>query len=136
MGLGKIILIVDDEDDILELLDVILSDEGHRVVSASNGVEALRVLAEEKVDLILTDIRMPQMNGIELLTELKNQGHHPPIVFVSGYSDISEEEAYALGVSRFIFKPFEVKTILQTVRDLLGPTSANQEVASSSEIQG
>ena len=108
MGREKVILIVDDEEDILELLSVILHDEGLRVLAASNGVEALGILAEEKIDLVISDVRMPQMNGIELLTELKNKGPHPPVVFISGYSDISEEEAYALGVARFIFKPFEV----------------------------
>ena len=133
MGLGKVILVVDDEEDILELLSVILHDEGHRVLTASNGVEALGILADEKIDLVITDIRMPQMNGIELLTELNHKGQHPPVVFISGYSDISPEEAYALGVARFIFKPFEVKTIIQNVRDLLGPV-AEQELASATEI--
>jgi CheY-like chemotaxis protein len=122
MGHSKVILIVDDEEDILELLSVILCDEGHQVLTASNGVEALGILAKEKIDLVITDIRMPQMNGIDLLAEIKNRGRkHPPVVFISGYSDISEEDAYALGVARFIFKPFEVKTILQAVRELTAP---------------
>ncbi|MEI8347423.1 MAG: response regulator, partial [Pseudomonadota bacterium] len=116
----KVILLVDDEPDILNLLRTILMDEGHNVITATNGVEALNILStESRVDLVITDIRMPQMNGIDLLLEIKKRDPFvPPVMFISGYSDISVEDAYALGVVGFIFKPFDIERMLKIISEV------------------
>jgi CheY-like chemotaxis protein len=69
--MGERILIVDDEQDIREVLDISLSDLGYKVYTAENGEEALRILSEINSPIVLTDIRMPLMDGIELLRKIK-----------------------------------------------------------------
>jgi len=111
------ILIVDDETQIRTTLRGILSDEGYRVLDADDAHKALNVIAFQRPDLVILDIWMPHMDGIELLGQLKTREPELPIIVVSGHGTIETAvRATKLGASDFIEKPFSLETLLRSVR--------------------
>jgi two-component system, OmpR family, response regulator len=103
------ILVVDDEAPTRELVAKILSWKGHRCITACNGLEALKKADEEKIDAVVTDIVMPEMDGIALTKELSGRRYRLPIMVLTGHSkEYSEEAALAAGAREFIRKPFVV----------------------------
>ncbi len=124
------VLVVDDEALMRELLARILSWKGHRCITACNGLEALKKAKEEKIDAVVTDIVMPEMDGIALTKELSGKHHRLPIIILTGHSkDYSEEAALSAGAWEFIRKPFAVDEFIlrfhRMMRDyevLLKPT--------------
>jgi UDP-3-O-acyl N-acetylglucosamine deacetylase len=111
------ILIVDDETQIRTTLRGILSDEGYRVLDADDALKALNLIAAQRPDLVILDIWMPHMDGIELLEQLKTREPELPIIVVSGHGTIETAvRATKLGASDFIEKPFSLDTLLRSVR--------------------
>ena len=111
------ILIVDDETHIRATLRGILSDEGYRVLDADDALQALSVIAVYRPDLVILDIWMPHMDGIELLDTLKTREPELPIIVVSGHGTIETAvRATKLGAADFIEKPFSLETLLRSVR--------------------
>jgi CheY-like chemotaxis protein len=114
----KQILIIDDEQTWLKITSHILRSRGYGVLTAGSGVEALKALASFKPDLILSDIRMPEMNGFDLVDFLKRQPNtaSTPVIFFSAIDDYDARKvARTLGAVDFLVKPFnedEVSTIL------------------------
>ncbi len=117
------ILSVDDNAENLYLLETMLRSCGYEMVSAHNGVEALEQLERERVDLIVADILMPQMDGFELCREVKRREalrHIPFVFYTSTYTDKKDEElGLRLGASRFIMKPVEPEDFLEDIRDVM-----------------
>ena len=114
------ILVVDDEPMIRDILSEWIEFKGHRVLRAENGAEALRVVEANRVDLILSDIRMPVMDGVQMLKHLGTASNHiPSVIFVSGVTDIAPREAYDLGVEALLAKPFTDEQILGAIRRVL-----------------
>jgi CheY-like chemotaxis protein len=114
------ILICDDEPSILLLLGEILTEAGYLVVSARNGAEALANLAAQHVDVIFTDLRMPEMNGLEFVQSVRAANRFIPIVFVSGHASRDHFKTFLdLGVDSFIEKPFSHDDIISTARRVL-----------------
>ncbi|HEW91621.1 MAG TPA: response regulator, partial [Thermotogaceae bacterium] len=102
----KKILVVDDETNIRNLIKKILSDE-FEVDTAANGLEALKLLKNKEFDLMILDINMPQMDGVELMKKLKKHNVSIPIVVISVFSDPEKLiETFKLGATDFIVKPF------------------------------
>lgn len=121
-ALEKTILVVDDEIDLCEILQFDLEDAGFRTFAANHGNEALEVIEREPVDLVISDIRMPGGDGVTLLDELRKRDfQHPPVIFVSGFADISVEEAYHRGVNAIYAKPLCSEKLLETVQFSLTP---------------
>jgi two-component system cell cycle sensor histidine kinase/response regulator CckA len=86
------VLVVDDEEPLRQYVSRIMEDEGYRTISAGDGVEALQLLdeSEELIQLVITDVLMPKMNGLELAARLARRPHAPPVLFMSGiYSEIN-----------------------------------------------
>jgi CheY-like chemotaxis protein len=118
------ILIVDDNDDVRELLLNFLEQDSYRLYSANNGDSALALLHSERIDLLLLDVMMPGISGVELLKKIKSS-HFPtnpnlPVIMVtarSGSDDI--EEAMAAGAHSYIVKPFRGEEIRKQVADVL-----------------
>ncbi|MGE0682383.1 MAG: UDP-3-O-acyl-N-acetylglucosamine deacetylase [Candidatus Binatia bacterium] len=111
------ILIVDDETQIRTTLRGILSDEGYRVLDADDALKALHLIAAQRPDLVILDIWMPHMDGIELLEQLKMREPELPIIVVSGHGTIETAvRATKLGACDFIEKPFSLDTLLRSVR--------------------
>ncbi|MCX6610703.1 MAG: response regulator [Acidobacteria bacterium] len=123
------ILVVEDEGGIRALVRKILRRQGYQVIEASNGEEALRLLAEAgtKVDLLLTDVMMPGMNGVELSQKALLQDASLKVLFVSGYTDESVLEAgqFPAGTA-FLQKPFTLGSLLGKVREVLDGAAARQ----------
>ena len=106
-NLGKV-LIVDDEPSIREILSLILEDAGYNVVTAENGVAALDILkADWDFDLLLTDLRMPHMDGVELFERAREINADIEAVIISAYSDVKAVKAIKLGVFDYLQKDFD-----------------------------
>lgn len=117
------ILSVDDKVENLYLLEAMLKGAGYQVVSAHNGLEALQQLGQDKFDLIISDILMPQMDGFELCHRVKERAdlrHIPFVFYTATYTEKRDEElGLRLGASRFIIKPLEPERFLEVVRQVL-----------------
>lgn len=121
----KTILVVDDEDVIRESVREILSDEGYRVIEASDGTRVLDLIRREHPHLVLLDIWMPQVDGIGLLKEIKEQAPEVDVIMISGHGNIhTAVTATKLGAFDFIEKPLSLDGLLLTVRRALGESSA------------
>jgi len=113
----KRILIVDDEESFRHMLSVILIKEGYEVEASSNGEEGLQKVATSPFDQILCDIRMPRMDGLEFLKEVKKTGGQAPVIMMSAYGTMDTAiEAMKLGAYDYISKPFKPDEILLTLR--------------------
>jgi PAS domain S-box-containing protein len=117
------ILIVDDIELNLELLEAWLEGNGYEVISAMNGVEALEILKTDSVDMIISDILMPKMDGYRLCRECKQSDalrKIPFIFYTATYTDKQDEEfALSLGADRFIVKPAESKLFMEIIESIL-----------------
>jgi two-component system nitrogen regulation response regulator NtrX len=114
------ILIVDDETSILQSLSGILSDEGYETLTASNGYEALKIIEEESPDLVLLDIWMPGMDGIETLREIKRTNPFLQVVIISGHGTIETAvKATKLGAYHFVEKPLSIEKVVVTINNAL-----------------
>jgi YesN/AraC family two-component response regulator len=117
------LLIVNDDPQILKMLHQILEHEGYDVNEAPNGNQALRLYWENPADLIITDIIMPEKDGIEIIIKLKRDYPDVKIIAISGGGRIDSElyldMAKKLGVQRTFAKPVERKQLLNAVRDIL-----------------
>jgi DNA-binding NtrC family response regulator len=120
------ILIIDDEINIRKPLQVLLTRAGHEVVSAANGAEGVRLWQESPGDLVITDIHMPEKNGLETILELRQFAPHCRILAMSGSeADLRMDilaDARMLGAIRTISKPFRLDEMLQAVQDVLSHT--------------
>lgn len=116
------ILVVDDEDEILDLVRAVLSGSGYVVTTASSGREALRLVREDRFDLLLLDINMPEMDGWEALRLLRaDDAVEPlPVVMFSVKAEF-RDRVYGLqeGAVDYITKPFQVDDLLHRVRRIL-----------------
>lgn len=111
------ILIIDDERSIRNSLREILEYEGYEVKDASDGVEGFKIASEEKFDIILSDIKMPKMDGLELLDKLKESGVDSQIIMISGHGTIETAvEAIRNGAFDFIAKPLDLNRVLITLK--------------------
>ena len=103
------ILVVDDEEPMRKLIATWLSQMGHQCVTANNGLEALDKIMETKFDAILTDIVMPEMDGIALTKEISSRYQNLPVMVITGFPEqYSTETAIVSGAREFIVKPFSV----------------------------
>ena len=117
----KTILVVDDEEGVRESVREVLTDEGYRVVDTADGNQVLQIIKEHRPELVLLDIWMPQMDGIGLLREIKNQEPDINVVMVSGHGNIhTAVTATKFGAFDFIEKPVSLDGLLSTVQRALG----------------
>ncbi|MCB1747115.1 MAG: sigma-54-dependent Fis family transcriptional regulator [Gammaproteobacteria bacterium] len=106
------VLVVDDEVKMQRVLEIMLGELGHDVLRASDGAEALDVLGREAVDLVITDLRMPRLDGLGLIRELDARHALPPTIVVTAHGTVeSAVEAMKLGALDYILRPFEIETV-------------------------
>jgi DNA-binding NtrC family response regulator len=115
------ILVVDDEPNMLRLLKTILMDKtGYEVTTTNNPLEVSKLLQEGHYDLVVTDLKMPLVDGIDLIGIVKNIEAAMPIIVITAYGTIeTAEEAIQKGAYDFITKPFRKETILITIKRAL-----------------
>lgn len=115
------ILIVDDEPKIRHILKIMLSLKGHSIYEAEDGEDALILLQKEPVDLVISDIKMPKMDGLTLLERIKDMNLSCPVVFITAFATIDScVEAMQKGAVDYITKPFDEQRILLTIEKALG----------------
>jgi two-component system chemotaxis response regulator CheY len=119
----KTILIVDDAVSIRGLASMTLENSGYRVIEAHDGKDALEKLSREKVNMIITDLNMPNMDGIEFINHLKANSQYkfiPVVVLTKETEPGKKQQAQAAGAKAWIPKPFKPKTILGVVKKIIG----------------
>jgi two-component system nitrogen regulation response regulator NtrX len=122
------ILVVDDETEIRRSVRMILEYEGHDVQEASSGPEALALVHREAPDLVFLDIKMPGMDGLEVLQKMREVNDAVPIVIISGHATVTTAvEATKLGAFDFIEKPLSSERVLVTIRNALDQTRLADE---------
>ena len=122
------ILVVDDEEGILETLTGILEDEGHHVVTASSGEKAIETFAGSSPDIVLLDVWMPGMDGIETLKEIKKMKGDACVIMISGHSSIDTAvHAIKLGAYDFLEKPLSLDKVLILIERALEKTLLEKE---------
>ncbi|MBM3911824.1 MAG: sigma-54-dependent Fis family transcriptional regulator [Sphingomonadales bacterium] len=122
------ILVVDDEATIRDSLKDILESEGFDVELAGDGIQALQILGDHEFDLVLSDIKMPRMDGIELLSHCARHYAHLPIIMISAHGNVQTAvEATKLGAFDFITKPLDLDRLLITIRNALQIRALKQE---------
>jgi CheY-like chemotaxis protein len=128
----RLVLVVDDDPDILQTLALCLSTEGYRVVMASNGQEALKLLEHEKPACILLDLMMPVMDGWQFVAELDTRGwRKSPLLILSADRSV-QGHATNLRADAFLAKPFDLDELLGKVQQLTGgPDGHGQRQARS-----
>jgi DNA-binding NtrC family response regulator len=114
------ILVVDDEEGARELFNTILTDEGYDVTLANNGADALTRMQGDVYDLVVTDIKMPGMDGLQLLQELRKTGSKADVIMVTAYGEVeSYLKAMSLGAAEYINKPIRIKELKRIVHKVL-----------------
>ena len=112
----RLLLVVDDERGMRDTLLDILEERGYRVDVAGDGVQALEAIGTEAYDLVLMDIVMPRMNGVEVLRQLKQMGNDVTVIMMTAYAvqDLIEE-ALREGVYRVLYKPLDIEEVLRLI---------------------
>jgi DNA-binding NtrC family response regulator len=114
------ILMVDDEPEIVELISTALGLFGAEVLSAASGNAAQKVLDDSNVDIIISDIRMPDGDGISLLKAVRSRHEtKPAFLFLSGFSDVTTDEANKMGAQGRFFKPMSVHALIKEIEKVL-----------------
>lgn len=122
------ILVIDDEKSIRNTLKEILEYEGHEVQDAADGLEGLKKIESEKFDIVLCDIKMPKMDGLELLDKIMELQSETPVIMISGHGTIETAvDAIKKGAYDFISKPLDLNRMLITLRNALDRSSLVKE---------
>lgn len=128
----QVILVVDDNESILQLLRVSLSLEGYQVVTASNGISALALMEECEPDLVVLDIIMPGLDGLQVLDRIRQRCNVPVIMLTAKCENTVLRDALGLGADDYVRKPFGIEVLLARIkaklrrtRQMAGSTSRN-----------
>ncbi|HEX6125240.1 MAG TPA: sigma-54 dependent transcriptional regulator [Pyrinomonadaceae bacterium] len=114
------ILIVDDEQSYRQLLSLVFESDGHTIRTASNGREALDLLQQESIDVVISDVRMPDLDGIEMLSAVRETQPDLGVVLMTAFASVeTAREAFKLGADDFIQKPFDVEELKLIVKKTL-----------------
>jgi two-component system NtrC family sensor kinase len=118
---GERILVIDDRrENLLFLANSVLGPEGYEVITAVDGKQGLDRALAEKPDLIITDLKMPRMSGLELMAALRKEGMYTPVILTTFYgSEQAAIQAFRLGAKDYIIKPYEVQEMLESVERAL-----------------
>ena len=115
------ILIVDDNPHMSSLLSDILDFFDYKTVGAQDGEDALTILSDDSFDMVITDLKMPRMGGMDLLRTLKENFPRLPVVVITGFgTDSSKSDAFAAQADGFLTKPFKVEEIKELLKKHLG----------------
>jgi len=124
MAVANKILVVDDEEALRTVLSSELESEGYLVQSAGDGEAAMKILGEQDFHLVLLDIKMPNVDGFEVLKFLKQKHPQTKVIMLTGFADLKNAiESKKLGAEDFVSKPYDLVDLLTTVERVLG-TSA------------
>ncbi|ARD28769.1 efflux system response regulator transcription factor AdeR [Acinetobacter lactucae] len=123
----KQILVVEDEYDIGDIIEQYLKREGMRVIRAMNGKQAIEIHASQTIDLILLDIKLPELNGWEVLSKIRQKAQTPVIMLTALDQDIDKVMALRIGADDFVVKPFNPNEVVARVQAVLRRTHQNKK---------
>lgn len=107
------ILIVDDEINIQQLFKIRLVNVGYHVLTASDGEEALDIFYNQQIDMLIVDVMMPNMNGMELVNTIRNEGYNTPVIMVTAKGKLEDKkEGFLVGIDDYMVKPVEFDELL------------------------
>ena len=110
------ILVCDDDKEIVEAIEIYLTQDGHQVLEAYDGIEAVEILKKESVDLLIMDIMMPKLDGLQVLTALREQGVATPVLLLTAKSQIEDRVAGLTGgADDYLPKPFDPREFVARV---------------------
>lgn len=122
------ILVVDDEENIRNVLESVFISKGYGVVKAANGFEAIKAVEGGGVDLAIIDIKMPGMDGMELLSRIKDHSAQFPVIVMTGFADVeTTTKALKAGAADFLAKPFGAQEVYHSVSRLLEIRKVHEE---------
>ncbi|AZV56178.1 response regulator transcription factor [Clostridium sp. AWRP] len=131
----EIVLVVDDEKEIRDLVEIYLVNEGYRVLKASNGLEAIQISNDTEVDLVILDVMMPKMDGIEVCMRMRKSKNMPIIMLSAKSQDLDKILGLTTGADDYVVKPFNplelvarVKSQLRRYKRLNIPKKVDQEI--------
>ena len=123
------ILIVDDEPYMRESLQEILSEIGYLCEGCANGSEALDQLEKDSFDLVISDVKMPNMNGIDFLKELRNRGNDIPFLLITAFATVQQAvQAIKKGAEDYLTKPFDPELLIEKIEKILGCTDKEENL--------
>lgn len=125
--MSKRILVVDDEMYIVNILDFTLAGEGWEVISANNGEDALRILLKVEPDLVILDVMMPRIDGVEVCRAIKarEESADTPVILLSAKDSARDrEKGMEAGANLYLTKPFSPARLVEEIRNLLAPQGA------------
>ena len=113
------VLVVEDDELIRGIFVDIIKSKGYSVFEATNGREALQILKEQPINIIVSDMKMPVMDGMQLLREVKSNYRDIPVVVITGFdNEFTEEQVLAAGADAYITKPFKVQDVSSTLQEV------------------
>lgn len=131
------VLFVDDDADVRSLYEDTLVNSGHRVRTVEDGRQALQILSKEKFDVVVTDLNMPEMTGLELAKEVKRRDAGLPVILLTGWAVPQRQESLKdAGIDYLIFKPSKFEVLLGAIQELLHPTRAALDSPSEPATSG
>jgi DNA-binding response OmpR family regulator len=117
--LEETILLVDDDAPLLEVTSIVLSAEGYRVLTAEDGLEALKVVGREELDLVVLDVMLPRMSGFEVLRKIRERSEVPVVMLTAKSQSVDKVVGLELGADDYITKPFDTKELLARIKAIL-----------------
>jgi DNA-binding response OmpR family regulator len=117
--LEETVLLVDDDAALLEVMSIVLSSEGYRVVTAADGMEALREVGREGLDLVVLDVMLPKISGFEVLKKIREKSDVPVVMLTAKSQSVDKVVGLELGADDYITKPFDTKELLARIRAIL-----------------
>jgi two-component system NtrC family response regulator len=113
------ILAVDDEQNLLELLITVLGKRGFKVKTASNGLDALKLVDQESFELAILDVKMGPVNGVQLLKEIKDRQPVTKVIMMTAYpTSETRAQASSNGASAYLTKPVDIRSLIDTINSL------------------
>jgi DNA-binding NtrC family response regulator len=119
-----VLLIVDDERDLRDMISNWLELEGFEIHSAGGGTEAFVLFERQHIDAVISDIRMPEGDGVELLKQIRRRHAGTPVVMISGFSDFTNEQLTSFGADCVLIKPFPMSDLSDVVHRLTATGAA------------
>ena len=128
------LLVVDDEPSMREFLEILLAQEGYEVATASSGEEGLKIYRQLEPDLILTDVKMPGMSGLDLIREIHALDAAIPIIAITAYASADDAiRAVREGAYDYLSKPFQIEDLRIIIRNALEAQAAPQRKCRTAE---
>ena len=113
------ILVCDDDKEIVEAIDIYLSQEGYEVLKAYDGEEALKVLGREKIDLLVIDVMMPKLDGIRATLKIREANNMPIIILSAKSEDADKILGLNVGADDYVTKPFRIRELMARIKNVL-----------------